>query len=532
MDYYSQPPVPRDQLVLFPTKLDDAIRPMHPVRLLNEICEQLDWSVFEAGYHGSRGQPPIPPRILAMVIIYGLMTRIRSSRALEEALSIRSDFRWLAEGRSMDHTTLSEFRRRHADELKNLFIQVGLLARSLGLVRLEQLAYDGTRIRANNRRSGTRLVTELPKLRQELSEKYVEQEQRLAREDAREKELLGRGCVPDAPADLLDTQRRLAELNAAMAEIKRAEQADETIPKRIPLTDPQSRLTPNKDGGFAPNYTPLATVDCQHGFIVGCDVIAMTDEEHYLLPQIEQVQENFGLPSPPAEMLADGLMSNGANLLGLDHMGVVLYSPAKSLQPEQNPALRADPTQPVPADQWDRLPTKDLGSRSGVKQKQLTKDAFIYDVEQDCYWCPTGQRLSKYTSEKPSNGRQSRTRYKATAEICAACPLRDLCLQQEAKCRDVSRLEHDELAEELAKRMSTPEAQTKYARRRHVAERPFAVIKQHFGARRFLLRGLSKVRTEWRWLTIAFNLTRLMSLWHNRAGPDEITLSSLQECRG
>jgi hypothetical protein len=68
------------------------------------------------------------------------------------------------------------------------------------------------------------------------------------------------------------------------------------------------------------------------------------------------------------------------------------------------------------------------------------------------------------------------------------------------------------------------------ARRREVAERPFAVIKQQFGARLFLLRGLDKVRTEWRWLTTAFNLTRLMSLWPSRAGPEK-ALSSLQGCR-
>ncbi len=69
--------------------------------------------------------------------------------------------------------------------------------------------------------------------------------------------------------------------------------------------------------------------------------------------------------------------------------------------------------------------------------------------------------------------------------------------------------------------MGTPAAREKYARRREVAEHPFAHIKQHLGARRFLLRGLDKVRQEWRWLASAFNLSRLLNLKLNqsRAGP-------------
>ena len=67
--------------------------------------------------------------------------------------------------------------------------------------------------------------------------------------------------------------------------------------------------------------------------------------------------------------------------------------------------------------------------------------------------------------------------------------------------------------------MATQEAQELYKLRRHPGERPFAMIKHHFGLRRFLLRGLDAVRDEWCWATIAFNLHRLMSLIRGRAGP-------------
>lgn len=520
MDYWAKAPQDRSQLVLFATRLDEVLPAGHAARLLDEILSRLDWSRWEAAYHGGRGQPPIHPRVLAAAILYGLLKRTRSSRGLEEALLVRLDFRWLVEGRTIDHTTLSEFRRRHAEALRELFVQVGLVARRLGLLPLEQLAYDGTRIRANNRRRGTRTPAELQQLRAMLAEKFAALEERVTAEDAREEEALG-ACAATLPAELADARRRLSEVDAALAELSRVTAAGETLPSRLPLTDPEARVTPNKDGGFAPNYTPLATVDTASGLIVAADVIAMTDEEHYLVPQLEAVQRDFGLAAPPPELLGDGAMPTGANLQALEERGVTLYAPVAGLDPAQNSALRDDPSQPVPAQQWERLPSKVVQNRAGGKQSQLTKEAFVYDAARNVYWCPTGQQLApeQTSSERCGAGRAVRTRYKAAQSACAACPLHGRCLQQGAKRREVSRYEHAALAEQLARRMTTSEARTKYARRREVVERPFAVIKQHFGVRQFLLRGLAKVRTEWRWLTIAFNLGRLMSLQRSRAGP-------------
>jgi hypothetical protein len=88
----AETPQEREQLVIFPTRLDEAIDPDHVVRLLDEILGRVDWSNWEAEYKLIRGQPPIPPRVMASVILYGLLTRIRSTRALEEALKMRIDF--------------------------------------------------------------------------------------------------------------------------------------------------------------------------------------------------------------------------------------------------------------------------------------------------------------------------------------------------------------------------------------------------------------------------------------------------------
>jgi transposase len=508
-------PQKREQMVLFSRRLEDALPVDHSVRLLDEILGRLNWADWESEYDGRRGQPPIHPRILAGVILHGFLTNVRSSRKLEEALTIRLDFMWLVEGRTIDHTTLSEFRRKYPQRLREVFVQIGCLARELGWLPLQTLAYDGTRIRSNNRARGSRTPDEWREMQAELRKKYAELTAQAEAEDARDAETFGPGSPHQLPAELAATEYRLKKVDAVLAELQRVAAAGETIPSRVPCTDPQSRVSPNKEGGFAPNYTPLATVDAAEGFIVAADVIAMTNEDVHLVGQLQAVQADFGLENPPPEVLADGAMCSGSNLAALEALGTTLYSPLPKPDMSANPALRSDLTQPVPAADWARLPM------SGKKSPQLRKEAFVYDEQQDCYWCPQGQALpaAHKTSELRGTERVERVRYQAEASVCASCPLLARCVKPGTAQRTVSRDQHESKRDELARRMATPAAQAKYKRRKEVAERPFAMIKHHFGVRRFLLRGLDQVRTEWRWLATAFNLQRMMSLWNTRAGP-------------
>ena len=520
MTQWARAPQQREQMVLFAERLDDALPPEHAVRLLDEILSRIDWTNWEAQYHQRLGQPAIHPRVLSSVLLYGLMTRIRSSRSLEEALIVRLDYRWLAEGRTIDHTTLSEFRRRHPAELKDLFVQICRIARELGLLSLSRLAFDGTRVRSSNRRSGTRTPEQLRAEQAECEAIFDKFAAEAEVEDARDEETFGLQSPHALPAELIDARRRQQQIQAAVDELVRLDAAHEKPPQRLPLTDPQSRMMPNKEGGFAPNYTPTATVDVESGLIVEATVLGVINEDQHLIPAINSVQEQFGLKKPPAEVLVDGLIGTGANLAAAEERGITVYSPCSIPDPAANPALRADLTQPVPADQWDRLPMKKV-TVSGKAGMQLDKSAFVYDAEQNCYWCPQGQSLPylNTTSEPSGTGKRIRQRYQAAAEACAACPLRDRCLTGRAQARQISREQYESQRERHAQRMAQPEAQEKYALRRHVGERPFAVIKHQFGLRRFLLRGLKRVQAEWHWAVCAFNLLRLMSLRRSRAGP-------------
>ena len=516
----------RQQAVLFAERLDDAVSAGHSVRMLDELLchSQIDWSSWEAGYFRKVGQPAVHPRVLASVILYGLMTRIRSSRGLEDALRMRLDFRWLAHGHQLDHTTLSEFRRKHSAELKLLFVQVVLLGKELGLAHFQRVGFDGTRTRANNRRSGTRTLPELQEEQNQLQRQVDEFLQQAESEDARDEELFGDDAFSELPAELRTKQQRAQKLAAVLAEIERVKAAGGMAPKRIPTVDLDSRVMPNKDGGHAPNYTPLATVDIDSGLIVATDVLGVINEDGHLIPQIEQVERDLGVKVQ--EVLTDGLNGTGANLAACAERGVEIYSPC-TLPDPQNPALRADPQQPVPEWEWKKLPTHST-KFDGQPCTQLDKSAFVYDEQNNCYWCPLGKPLNyaNTTSEKSGSGRRIRARYQADPTTCATCPLRAQCVlgkkddeQGKPRGRSITRDQHEQHRERHAQKMATKEAQNIYRLRRHPGERPFAMIKHHFGLRRFLLRGLDAVRDEWCWATIAFNLQVIMSMLQSRAGP-------------
>ena len=521
MANFAARPLARDQIVLFPEKLDQIIPQDHSVRIIDDILCRLDWSVWEQAYNRRIGQPPIHPKVIAAVILYGNLCRIRSSRALEEALRVRNDFRWLVEDRTIDHTTISEFRRKHPEALKNIFVQIVLVARDLGHVPLASLGFDGTRMRANNRRTGTRTPEELRKAKAELEAKFAELEAKAAAADQEDEERLGEATDHQLSAELADVNRRRQQVDAALAEIDRLTAAGEQLPARLPITDPESRVSPNKEGGFAPNYTPHATVDIDSGMVVAADVISEANEDKQMLPAVEDVQASFGLEQAPGEMLADGMMSTGDNLAKCEEAGIELYSPIKLGGDADNPAIREDPSVPVAQNDLHRLPTTTTKNRKdGTQSTTFNKNAFVYDPESDCYWCPAGKQLPYVNkTSQVENGRQRiRYRYHAAESDCAGCPLASQCIRGKAKQRQIGHEQHEAKRLAHAKKMATDEAKQKYSRRRHAGERPFAVIKAHFGARSFLTRGRDRVRCEWLWLTSSFNLYRLLRLL--ASGPD------------
>lgn len=502
--YWADPVIDRERTPLgqyFPT-LDRVISEDDPVRLVDEVLAGMDWSEWEFHYPRHRGQPPIHPKHVAGAILYGLYRSIRSSRRLEEACTYRLDFMWLVEGRRIDHTTFSKFRTKFREPLKGLFKQIGHIAMTLGLIRLGEVAFDGTRVKANNSRFRTRTAKTLEEKRQALDELYDHLVNQL---DARDAEEAGQGSRTHLPESLSDIEQRREQVKAALEQARAADAArrrqgvnPEKNPAQVPTTDPESRVMPNKEGGYAPNYTPVATTDGHRGFIVDGDVLDEVNESSAAAPSVDRIEETFG--QRPEKFLTDAGNNSGQVMQEMEQRGVEFYAPAESHQPQPgNPALRDDPTQPVPESEWVNLKRN--------KQGQLDKSCFVYVPKEDQYYCPQGQPMP--FEKTKSDGEVTRRIYRCRA--CANCPLAAACVSSQSKHgRTITRDQYEEVRERTAARMAREAARALYNQRPRIAETTFGILKLVMGFRQFLLRGLEKVKTEWRWAITSFNLIKLV----------------------
>jgi transposase len=504
--------MPRGQLVLIPTALEEVIPPDHPVRLVDEILDQLDWTEWELAYRGNLGQPPIHPRVMSKILLFAMIRRIRSSRQIEYELKHSIDFMWLTSGRRIDHTTISEFRRKHAKALRGIFKQMIKLAIDLGIANLAELCIDGTRILADSNRYKTWTTDRLARALEQLDAQIADALETLEVNDSLDEDLLGEDISADRlPAAVANLQARREQLAAHLETTQAMDEARKRNgskgPAQLPKTDTNSRILPNKEGGYAANYTPLATTETGGGLIVSADVVIGNIEHDQFGTIVDVVRSEFGVDVD--RVLADSAYTTGQNLTAAEEKQVELIGPLAETKRDDNPADRDDPTQPVADEDIARLPIN-------PQTKRFDKAAFVYDAETDSYYCPAGKRLPHRTTENTTyRGGKPVQRNVYTCLECAGCPLAAQCRKNPdaRRGREVMHDEHEGARRRHRERMKTEEAQAAYSRRQHTGELPFAVIKCMFDMRRFLLRGIEGVGQEWRWAATAFNLKKIMSRW-------------------
>ncbi len=500
---WAQACIPRKQLLLYPQCLDDVISESHPIRLLDIIFSEMDWSAWEKHYDGYRGQPPIHPRLLAGAIVYGIMRHIRSSRELEDATHERLDYKWWFEGRTVDHSTFAYFRVQFNDELKQLNRQVGKLICSHYEDTLLGLVLDGTRVRANSDRYGARTAQCLEHLVASCVAELDKRLEHLGRFD--EQESATASEVQRLNEEIEQLQHKIQHYETALSvaqerdEKKQREHGKDATPVRVPVTDPDAQLTPNKEGGFAPNYLPVVAVNATTRHIAYEDVLPDSDENQSVAAAVKEMEDEQ--EGTPDWLAADSGFANGENLKWLEEQHVSAYMPTNTDFREKNPANRPDPTQAVPMEHVKHLP---------CKNDKFSHAAFIYDSEQDRYYCPAGQSLLPKGQGKYHRTKVPYTKYQCPG--CTNCPLASHCVTEKATERTIQRDTYQAYRERTGERMATTEGVAIYSKRAPVVEGAFAVIKHIMGIRRFLLRGLDKVRIEWHWICAAYNLKRLLTI--------------------
>jgi transposase len=319
-------------MLLMPPSLADWVPEDHLARFIRDLVDTLDLRAIEETYTEERGFPPYHPRMMVAVLLYAYCTGTYSSRKIAAKLVDSVAYRFLAADNQPDFRTVNEFRKRHGEALSGLFTQVLRLCRRAGLVKLGQVAIDGTKVKANASKhramSYGRMREQEASLRREVADLLRRAEQTDRDEDGR---YGGDRRGDELPAELARREsrlRKIAEAKAALEAEARARAGHDGRPPddaRPPdraqrnFTDPESKIQKTSDG-FIQGYNAQVAVDAQSQVIVAQHVTAAAPDVQQL-PRLVQATVR-ALRRRPRRLLADAGYWSEANVRFLAQRGI------------------------------------------------------------------------------------------------------------------------------------------------------------------------------------------------------------------
>jgi transposase len=257
--------IDRSQTLFQVIDVEQLIEPEHPARAIWDLVGRLDLSRFYESIQaveGGAGREPWDPRLLISLWIYAYSRGISSARELSRRCDYEPAFQWLAALGRINYHTLSDFRSAYDWELPELFTQVLAVLSSEGLVSLERVMHDGTKIKA--------LAAKSTFERQDRLQEHL----RAARQQVEAlKDWTGDESARQKAARERAVRERQSRVEQALKELETIEQSSSRRQKeaavRVSHTDPQARGMKQSDGGYAPSYNVQLSTDAAHKVIVG-----------------------------------------------------------------------------------------------------------------------------------------------------------------------------------------------------------------------------------------------------------------------
>jgi transposase len=456
----------QDQGELFPPRVGELIPDDDLCRVVSEVVDRLDLSSFALNY-SPLGQNAYSPNTMLKLLFYGYSIGVRSSRAIEDKACFEVRFRWLAGNDRPHKSAIADFRNRNLARIEELFVQVILLCRELGMVKFGHWAIDGTKLKANAGKNAMRkresIDEELAGLRRQIRDALAEA--KAADDDEDDDE-------PLLPPSIRRKQERQQRLEQALKALQNNPER-----KRANTTDPDAPLMKRKGGGYEPCYNPQLTVDVDSQVVLAADVCTDQNDACQLVPQLDQAAANAG--GKPACVSADTGYASGNNLAAVKQRGIQGYIPPREESVQQP---------------------------GGFKRED-----FRYEPERDRFICPAGKEMTYRQTKIRHTATGSYQSRKYLCRACEGCQQAPRCLAKGAKYRSMELSEHEPLFQTMRERLSTPEGKAIYDKRKQSVEPAIGVAKWTMGVRSFLLRGVKKARSEWRLTLTAFNIRKIWS---------------------
>jgi transposase len=454
----------------------------HPARALWSFVAALKLESFLgdiAAVEGMAGRSAYDPHLLISLWLYAYSQGIGSAREVSRRCDFDPAFQWLTGLEGISYHTLSSFRVEHGEALKQLEGQVlGVLSYE-GLIDLKQVMHDGSKIKANASSRSFRRQTTL--------EKHLERGRQQVEQLSEPQ--------PDQPSDQVrltrqravkERQQRLGRALDQLEQIRQRKKGpEEKQEARASATDPEARIMPQPNGGFAPSYNLQLSTDVKAGIIVGHRVSQAATDAHELPEAIDVLERHWG--RVPEQLVVDGGFTNQETIEAVDRRGIELIGPVLDHSKSIAEALKSRGITP-----------------------EFYPEAFEYDQGRNEYRCPAGRLLD--FQRRDQRGSTQKFRYQARLQDCVACPFKPQCCPEKGKSRSIVRSEESLVVVAFRTKMQSGEAKAIYKKRSQIAEFPNAWIKQKIGLRQFRLRGLAKVGIEALWACLTYNIQQWVRL--------------------
>jgi len=477
--------VNRQQTMLAHICVEDLIPCDHKARAIWALIERMDLSRFAEPLlttQGCAGRPAWNPNLLVSLWVYGYSEGISSAREMERLMEWEPGLQWLGGLETVNAHTLSDFRVEHRPALEELFAQMLALLEGEGLVNLEQVMHDGTKIRAQ---AGADSFRREKTLRQRL------EQARQVVQQMREEEAEGDGRNRQQAARERAAQERMQRLEAALGELTALQAEEKTEQEkagvRVSLSEPEARIMKHGDQAIAPSYNAQISTDAQHKIIVGAHVSQSSSDAQSLMAALKEVERNLG--SKPEQVVVDGGFTNRGNIVACEAQQIDLIGSLPKPEERSAAAMKSQGIDAAFAPHHFRM-AKDGGSLQ----------------------CPAGCQL-EYVRQSVKRGDVYR-QYQARGEDCRGCQNQARCCPHSGEQgRTVSvRVKEQEAVAAFRQKMESEASRAIYRRRGEVAEFPNAWIKERLGVRKFRVRGMAKVASELVWACLTYNVMQWMRL--------------------
>jgi transposase len=448
-----------DQLFLLPPSLQDWLPEDHLARFIADIMNELDLSAIYREYErkDSRGLSAYHPLLLTRVLLYGYCVGITSSRRIERATHDDVAFRYLAANQHPDHDTIASFRQEHLDALAGLFVQALRLCQKAGLVKLGNVAIDGTKIMAN---ASTRRSVPYQKLT-EREQYWKEAVERLLAEaqltDQEEDQRWGKGQPADPlPPELANAQSRLERIRQAKRELEQEAQRQLDAVKQ--KYTPRKRGRPTKQEAATRSEDSLEAQKAKKQF-----QRAAKNADH--------PTRQYNFVDPDSWVMKDMARKSF----------VQAYNAQAAADSHAQVIVAAEVTQEV-VDRHQLLPmVAAVKQATGGSPQTVTADAGYWDTLSLRDEALTGIQMLVAPDAGPHSSEPP----------------------------DSPKVPHTQEARLMRERLESEEGKLLYAMRKAVIEPVFGQIKEIRNIRRFRLRSFQKVAAEWKLICATHNFLKL-----------------------